>query len=117
MIGIGTGARILIATKPVDFRKGAEGLAALAREVLDQDPFAGTVIVFRSRRADRVKLIAWDGTGLVMVWKALDEGAFKWPPVVDGVMKLSTAQLASLLDGLDWTRVHLPRQRRPTALR
>ncbi|MCA3700365.1 MAG: IS66 family insertion sequence element accessory protein TnpB [Novosphingobium sp.] len=117
MIGIGTGARILIATKPVDFRKGAEGLAALAREVLGQDPFAGTVIVFRSRRADRIKLITWDGTGLVMVWKALDDGAFKWPPVVDGVMKLSTAQLASLLDGLDWTRVHLPRPRRPTALR
>jgi transposase len=65
VIGIGTGARILIATKPVDFRKGAEGLACLAREVLGQDPFAGTVIVFRSRRADRVKLIAWDGTGLV----------------------------------------------------
>ncbi|MFY8031238.1 MAG: IS66 family insertion sequence element accessory protein TnpB, partial [Devosia sp.] len=80
-------------------------------------PFAGTVIVFRSRRADRIKLITWDGTGLVMVWKALDDGAFKWPPVVDGVMKLSTAQLASLLDGLDWTRVHLPRPRRPTALR
>ncbi len=52
-----------------------------------------------------------------MVWKALDDGAFKWPPVVDGVMKLSTAQLALLLDGLDWTRVHLPRQRHPTALR
>ncbi len=84
---------------------------------LGQDPFAGTVIVFRSRRADRIKLITWDGTGLVMVWKALDDGAFKWPPVVDGVMKLSTAQLALLLDGLDWTRVHLPRQRHPTALR
>ena len=116
MIGIGTGARILIATRPVDFRKGAEGLACLAREVLGQDPFAGTVIVFRSRRADRVKLIAWDGTGLVMVWKALDEGMFKWPAVIDGVMKLSTAQLVALLDGLDWTRVHPARQRRPTAL-
>lgn len=53
----------------------------------------------------------------MMLWKALDEGAFKWPPIVDGVMKLSTAQFASLLDGLDWTRVHLPRRRRPTALR
>ncbi len=117
MIGIGAGARILIATKPVDFRKGAEGLASLAREALGQDPFAGTIIVFRSRRADRIKLIAWDGTGLVMLWKALDEGAFRWPAVIDGVMKLSTAQLAALLDGLDWTRVHPALQRRPTALR
>ncbi len=48
LIGIGAGARILIATKPVDFRKGAEGLASLAREALGQDPFAGTIIVFRS---------------------------------------------------------------------
>jgi transposase len=49
-----------------------------------------------------------------MLWKALDEGAFKWPPISDGVMRLSSAQLAALLDGLDWTRVHPPRRRRPT---
>ncbi len=89
----------------MDFRKGADGLAAVAKEALGQDPFSGTVIVFRARRADRVKIIVWDGSGLVMLWKALDEGAFKWPPISDGVMKLSAAQLAALLDGLDWTRV------------
>ena len=109
--------RVLVATKPVDFRKGADGLAAVAKEALGQDPFTGTVIVFRARRADRIKIIVSDGSGLVMLWKALDEGAFRWPPISDGVMKLSAAQLAALLDGLDWTRVHPPRQRRPTAVR
>ncbi len=108
---------MLVATRPVDFRKGAEGLAALAKEVLGQDPYSGTVIVFRARRADRVKVIAWDGSGLVMLWKALDDGAFKWPPVSDGVMRLNSAQLAALLDGFDWSRIHPPRRRRPSAVR
>jgi len=117
VISLGPAARVLVATKPVDFRKGADGLAALAKEALGQDPFSGTVIVFRARRTDRIKIIVWDGSGLVMLWKALDEGAFKWPPISDGVMKLSAAQLAALLDGLDWTRVHPPRRRRPTAVR
>ncbi|QUD89085.1 IS66 family insertion sequence element accessory protein TnpB [Phenylobacterium montanum] len=117
MIGLGSGVRVLVATKPVDFRKGADSLAALAKEALGQDPFSGTVLVFRARRADRIKLVVWDGTGLVMVWKALDEGSFKWPPVSDGVMRLSSAQLAALLDGLDWTRVHPPRRVSPKAVR
>lgn len=117
MIGLPPGVRVLVATRPIDFRKGADSLAALAREALRQDPFSGTVLVFRARRADRVKIVTWDGTGLVMLWKALDEGTFKWPPISDGVMKLSPAQLSALLEGLDWTRIHPPRTRRPTAVR
>ena len=107
------GVRVVVATRPVDFRKGAESLAAMAQSVLRQDPYSGVVIVFRSKRADRVKLLVWDGSGLVLVWKRLEEGAFKWPPVTDGVMRLSAAQLAALLEGLDWTRVHVPRIGRP----
>ena len=52
-----------------------------------------------------------------MLWKRLDEGAFKWPPMSDGVMRLSSAQLSALLEGLDWSRVHALRRRRPTAVR
>jgi transposase len=115
MIGIPPGVRILIAMQPVDFRRGADSLAALAKEVLQQDPFSGTVLVFRAKRADRVKVVAWDGSGLVMLWKRLDEGAFKWPPVSDGVMRLTSAQLSALLEGLDWSRVHALRRRPPTA--
>lgn len=117
MIGLPAGVRVLVATRPVDFRRGAESLAALAKEALHQDPFAGTVLVFRAKRGDRIKIVTWDGSGLVMMWKALDEGNFKWPPISDGVMRLSGAQLAALAEGLDWTRVHPVRRRRPTAIR
>jgi len=117
VISIPAGVRVLVATKPVDFRRGADSLAALAKEALRQDPYSGTVLVFRAKRADRVKIVTWDGTGLVMLWKALDEAAFKWPPISEGVMRLSAAQLSALVEGLDWTRVHPPRTRRPTAVR
>jgi transposase len=106
MIPVPAGLRVLIATKPVDFRRGADGLAALVRETLGEDPFSGTIYVFRSKRADRVKMVAWDGTGLVLLWKRLESGAFKWPPITDGVMRLTSAQLAALVDGMDWSRLH-----------
>jgi transposase len=98
-------ARVLVATRPVDFRKGAHGLAAVASEVLGEDPFSGAVIVFRSKRPDRVKILVWDTSGLVLVWKQLQQGTFRWPPVMDGVMRLSAVEFAALFDGLDWTRV------------
>ena len=53
--------RVLIATRPVDFRRGADGLAATVQSVLRQDPFSGTIFVFRSKRADRVKMLVYDG--------------------------------------------------------
>jgi transposase len=53
MITVPAGVRVLIATRPVDFRKGADGLVALVREALGEDPFSGTVVVFRSKRASR----------------------------------------------------------------
>ncbi len=115
------GVRVLVATRPVDFRRGADGLAAIVQTVLHHDPFCGTIYVFRCKRADRVKLLLWDGSGLVLVWrpkgtrsvKRLENGAFRWPPVTDGVMRLSAAQLAALLDGLDWSRMHATRRGRP----
>jgi len=109
MIAFPSGARILVATRPVDFRKGAHGLAALASEVLGEDPFSGAVIVFRAKRADRVKILVWDDSGLVLIWKQLQQSAFRWPPVMDGMMRLSTVEFAALFDGLDWTRVQAVR--------
>lgn len=105
MISIPAGARVLLATRPVDFRKGAHALAALAQEVLAEDPFSGAVIVYRSKRSDRVKILLWDNSGLVLIWKQMQDGSFRWPPIVDGVMKLSPVEFAALFDGLDWTRV------------
>ena len=110
MIAPSSGARILLATRPVDFRKGAHSLAALAAEMLGADPFSGAVLVFRSRRADRVKILVWDGSGLVLVWKQLEGGAFRWPPVLDGVLRLTAVEFAALFDGIDWRRVQATRE-------
>jgi len=115
MIVLPADVRVLVATRPVDFRRGADGLAATVETVLRQDPFSGTIFIFRSRRADRIKLLVWDGSGLVLIWKPLENGSFRWPPITDGVMRLSGGQLAALLEGLDWSRVHAPRVGRPKA--
>lgn len=108
--------RVLVATRPVDFRKGMNGLAALVQEQLRCDPFSGVIFCFRSKRADRVKLIFWDGTGLCLFAKRLEQGKFRWPRIEDGVMRLSAAQLHALLEGLDWSRVHAVRAARPHAV-
>ena len=60
------------------------------------DPFSGAVYVFRAKRADRVKLIFWDGTGVCLFAKRLEDGEFRWPKMQDGVMRLTAAQLSAL---------------------
>jgi transposase len=78
--------------------------------VLDADPSSGAVLVFRSRRADRVKILVWDGSGLVLVWKQLEANTFRWPPVVDGVLRLTPVEFAALFDGIDWRRMQATRE-------
>ncbi|MGY4598150.1 transposase [Bradyrhizobium sp. GM22.5] len=112
MIGPSGAVRVMVATKPVDFRKGMEGLATLVRESMGADPFSGAVYVFRAKRADRIKLVFWAGTGLCLFAKRLEDGIFRWPKIEDGVMRLSAAQLSALLEGLDWRRVHTRHGRR-----
>ena len=113
MIAVPPGVRILLAAQPVDFRKGMDGLAALVQEALRADPFAGEVFVFRAKRADRVRLLVYDGTGLVLYSKRLEAGRFRWPSPADGVVRLSAAQLATLLEGLPWHRLRPRPVRRP----
>ena len=98
MITLSAGTRILLATKPVDFRKGAHSLAALAAAELDADPFSGAVLIFRSKRADRVKISVWDGSGPVLIWKQLEANSFRWPPIIDGVLRLTAVAFAAAGD-------------------
>jgi len=74
MIGPTGAVRVMVATRPVDFRKGAEGLAALVREMRQADPFDGAIYIFRAKRADRVKMVLWDGTGVCLFSKLLEDG-------------------------------------------
>ena len=105
---------MLLAARPVDFRKGMDGLAALVQQALRADPFAGEVFVFRPKRADRVKILVHDGTGLVLYSKRLEAGRFCWPSPAEGTVRLSGAQLATLLEGLPWDRLQPRPVRRPS---
>ncbi len=96
--------RIVIATKPVDFRKGHDGLAALVKNELRKEPFTGTVFVSLAKRVNRLKLLYWHGTGLVMTYERLEETAFTWPALQEGLMSLNHAQFEALFAGLDWRK-------------
>src|SRR3546814_17770212 len=74
----GAGARVMVATRPVDFRKGPDALAALVGAEYGGDPYSGVIYVFRAKRADRIKLVWWDGTGLCLMAKKLESGGFRW---------------------------------------
>jgi transposase len=67
--------------------------------------------VFRAKRADRVKLIYWDGTGVCLFAKRLEDGKSRWPNVQNGVMRLSAAEFSALLEGLDWSAFMLGERR------
>ena len=105
MIVAGQRLPIVIATKPVDFRRGHDGLAATVQNELGLDPHCGLTVVFRSKRGDRMKILVWDGTGLVLIYKRLEVSNFIWPKIQDGVMPLSRAQYEALFEGLDWLRM------------
>lgn len=98
------GSRVHLALKPVDMRKGFDGLAASVQQILDRDPFSGHLFLFRSRGGDRLKALWWDGSGLCLFAKRLERGRFVWPQVKEGAITLTPAQLAMLIEGLDWRR-------------
>jgi transposase len=109
VIGPGTGVRVYVASGVTDMRKGIQGLAAAAERVLRQDPCSGAVFAFRGRRGDRVKLLYWDQQGFCLYYKVLQRGRFPWPSQTnsmgaDGVVHLTSAQLAMLWEGIDWRR-------------
>lgn len=112
MIGPPEAVKVMVATRPVNFRKGAEGLAALVNAEMGADPFSGAICVFRAKRADRIKLVFWDGSGVCLVSKRLEDGEFHWPRMQDGAMRLTAAQFSALFEGLDWKRVHAPTEAR-----
>ena len=104
---------VFLATRPVDFRKGHAGLSLVVQTILGLDPYCGAVFVFRSKRSDRIKILVWDQTGLVMVYKHLEGGSFHWPAPADGSIKLSPAQFSALFEGLDWKAVRPERRQQP----
>ena len=102
MLSFNPTQRIYLAVEPVDMRKQFNGLWALAKEKLAEDPFSGALFVFTNKDKDRVKILCWDGTGVWVAAKRLEEGRFTWPALA-GVAKidLEPAALTMLLCGID----------------
>lgn len=108
MISLAAGTKVFVACQPVDLRNGFDGLAAKAKQMIGADPYSGHLFIFRGKRGDYLKGLYWDGNGLCLIAKRLEKGRFVWPLIVDGGMTISPAQLALLIEAMDWRRTVAP---------
>jgi transposase len=99
--------RIWLATEATDMRCGFDRLAERVQSVIGEDPLSGHLFVFRSRRADRLKILLWDRDGFILWYKRLEAGVFKLPRVSEGSrsVELRASELAMVLDGIDMTKL------------
>src|ERR1700726_3071522 len=102
MIAVPTGVRVWLAAGHTDMRRGMQGLARQVQETLARDPHVGDLYVFRGRSGSLVKIHWHDGIGMSLYAKRLERGRFVWPSPADGTLAISAAQLAYMLDGIDW---------------
>lgn len=108
MIPVPTNTKVWLAAGVTDMRKGFNGLSAQAEKVLKAAPYCGHLFEFRGRRGDLIKVIWFDGQGACLFSKRLEKGRFVWPSVKNGKLALTPAQLAMLLEGLDWRTPRRP---------
>jgi len=104
MLSFPHSVRIFVAVAPVDMRKSFNGLWAAASEQLREDPKDGAVFCFTNKERTRLKLLYWDGSGVVIVAKRLEQGRFTWPAPSQAGAKLALAPeaLSLLLGGIDF---------------
>jgi transposase len=99
--------KLFVAREAVDMRKAFDGLAALVRDVLEEDPLSGHLFIFFNRRSDRVKILWWDRSGYWLLAKRLESGTFVLPKCRDGEsvksVRMTSSELALVLDGIDLT--------------
>jgi transposase len=107
MINPPAGTRIWIVAGITDMRNGFNGLASKVQMTLKDDPMSGHVFIFRGRNGSQVKLLWSTGDGLCLLTKRLERGRFAWPSARDGKVFLTPAQLAMLLEGIDWRSAHI----------
>ncbi|MCA9185164.1 MAG: IS66 family insertion sequence element accessory protein TnpB [Pirellulaceae bacterium] len=97
MLQITPQMKVLVAVEPVDFRRGIDGLAAVCKSAFKEDPFAGTVFVFRNRRATAIKVLVYDGQGFWLCQKRLSQGKFRyWPSSTQATTTLAAHELSVL---------------------
>ncbi|AMV23928.1 IS66 Orf2 like protein [Gemmata sp. SH-PL17] len=117
MLSLALPGRVFVCATPTDMRKSFDGLSAVVREHLKQDPLAGDLFVFRNKRGDRLKLLYWDEDGLAVWAKRLEEGTFQFPAAdTDGAaVEVKATELALILGGIELNSVERrKRYQRPT---
>ena len=102
MLTLSPAVRIYLAPGATDLRRSIDGLSALVRERLALDPLSGHLFLFRNRRGDRLKILAWDRSGFCVLYKRLEQGTFAWPTdELTGRIEMRSSDLALLLSGVD----------------
>jgi transposase len=96
--------RIFLCSVPTDMRRSFDSLAMIVEQFMGADPLSGDLFCFRSRGADRIKILAWDGDGYILYYKRLEEGTFRFPtatPAGAASVRIKPTELAMLLEGID----------------
>lgn len=102
MLSLALPGRVFLCATPTDMRKSFDGLSAVVRDHLNQDPLAGDLFVFRNKRGDRLKLLYWDADGLAVWSKRLEEGTFQFPTSTsDTAVEVNATELALILGGIE----------------
>lgn len=101
--------RLLLAVKPVDFRKGIDGLAALCRQILNDDPFSGAIFVFTNRSHKSIKALVYDGQGFWLCTKRFSRGKLSWwPTCQEDIYSITASQLNILLHQGRVDKIYIP---------
>jgi transposase len=101
MLSLPPAIRIFVATAPTNMHLSFDRLAALARDVIQQDPLSGHLFVFQNRLGDRVKILYWDRSGFCLWYKRLEQGVFHFPHAATTHLEVDAADLTLLLDGIE----------------
>ena len=103
MLSLAADTRIFVAAGPTDMRKGFDGLQGLITGVLEQDPLSGHLFLFVNRRRDKLKILYWDGDGLAIWYRRLEQGTFQMPTISEDQTsaEIRSEELTMLLRGID----------------
>ena len=105
MLNVPADLPIFLAVKPLDMRKSFDGLAVYVQSYLTKNPLKDGLFIFRNKQGDKVKLLYWQRNGLVIVYKRLEQGRFKWPKPQQKLLTLTRQELELLLDGVDLSKL------------
>jgi transposase len=100
MLTLGLTGRIWVCVAPIDGRKSFDGLSAVVTTHLGHDPLSGDLYVFRNRRGDRLKILAWEGDGFALYLRRLERGTFTFPTAATSDLSITATELAMILGGI-----------------